>query len=112
MAYDEGLADRVRDLLIGQDEGQELKELKMFGGLAFMLNGNMACGVMNDDLIVRLDKERASQAFEDPHTRPFDFTGKPLGGFVVVAPAGIEDDTDLALWVKKATEFAESLPPK
>ncbi len=106
MAYDEGLAERVRDLL---ELHGDLKEQKMFGGIAWMLRGNMACGVMGDELIVRLSKEDRAEALAEPGVREFDFTGKPLSGFVVVRP---ESDEDLGSWVETGAAYAASLPPK
>ena len=110
MAYDEQLARRVREVL-ASEEG--LTERKMFGGIAFMLRGNMCCGVMSSDLILRVGAEEAQWALrEDPHTRLFDFTGRPMAGMVVVGPAGSERDEDLASWVGLARRFTASLPPK
>lgn len=108
MAYDEALADRVRDLLSLREE---LTERKMFGGIAFMIGGNMACGVLGDELIVRLGDD-AEQALVQPHTRVFDFTGRPARGMVVVAPEATADDDDLAGWVDAGADFAASLPAK
>ena len=108
MAYDEELAERVRDLLSVR-EG--FTERKMFGGIAFMLGGNMACGVLGEDLIVRLGDE-AERALAEPHTRVFDFTGRPSRGIVVVGRDAIAADSDLAGWVDAGADFAASLPPK
>jgi hypothetical protein len=109
MAYDEGLAQRIRELL---SEQPGLVEKKMFGGIAFMLHGNMACGVLGDDLMVRVGPERHQPALDRPHTRPFDFTGKPMAGWVVVAAQGVEADEALEEWVQQGVEFALSLPAK
>ena len=109
MAYDEGLADRVREALSAHSD---LSEREMFGGIAFMLAGNMACGVIGDDLMIRLGKEDAAKALEEPHTRPMDFTGKPMKTTVYVDPGGTASDSDLGGWVEAGAEFAESLPPK
>jgi hypothetical protein len=109
VAYDEALADRVREAL---SDRQELSEREMFGGIAFMLAGNMACGVIGDDLLVRLGKEDAAKALEERHVRPMDFTGKPMKTTVYVDPAGTASDSDVAGWVDAAAGFAESLPPK
>jgi hypothetical protein len=109
MAYDVGLAQRIRELL---SEQPELVEKKMFGGIAFMLHGNMACGVLGDDLMVRVGPDRHQPALDRPHTRPFDFTGKPMSGWVVVAASGVESDEDLESWVQQGVEFALSLPAK
>lgn len=109
MAYDDDLADRVRDVLAPR---LDLSERKMFGGIAFMIGGNMAVGVIDDDLMVRLDPADAERALAEPHTRPMDFTGKPMKGMVFVDSAGTEADEDLAGWVDAGADFAAALPPK
>ncbi|MHC5066920.1 MAG: TfoX/Sxy family protein [Planctomycetota bacterium] len=83
----------------------------MFGGLAFMLHGNMACGVLGDCLILRLGSG-FENALGHPHTRPFDFTGRPMRNFIVVEPAGARSLSSLKTWVNKAADYAMSLPPK
>lgn len=108
MAYDDQLAARVRALLA---ERTDVREQKMFGGLTFMVGGNMCCGVNGGELIVRLDPDRAEEALARPHARPMDLTGRPLRGFVTVRPAGLEGDR-LKRWVQEAVDCAESLPPK
>ena len=109
MAYDEGLAHRVRDLLA---ERPGLIEKKMFGGIAFMLQGNMACGVNKEDLIVRVGPEQYEAALATPHARPFDITGRAMKGWVMVGPEGYEADDALEAWVRQGIDFALSLPPK
>jgi len=109
MAYDEGLAQRVRDVLEGHPA---LVEKKMFGGVGFMLQGNMACGVNDDHLIVRVGPASYDEAVVRPHARPFDFTGRPMKGWVMVGPDGYESDSDLESWVQQGVEFALSLPAK
>ncbi len=109
MAFDERLADRVREL-VGGREG--FSERKMFGGIAFMLHGNMCCGVIGDDLIVRLGDEAGPQALEEPHVREFDFTGRPMKSTVLVEPVATASDEELAGWVDAGADFASSLPPK
>jgi TfoX/Sxy family transcriptional regulator of competence genes len=109
MAYDEGLAHRVRDIM---NEEPGLVEKKMFGGVGFMLNGNMACGVNKDDLIVRVGPDRYEQTVIQPHARPFDFTGRPMKGWVMVGPDGVSAEDDLKNWVTQGITFARSLPPK
>jgi TfoX/Sxy family transcriptional regulator of competence genes len=84
----------------------------MFGGIAFMLAGNMAVGVIGEDLMVRLDPADAEKALEEPHTRPMDFTGKPMKKMVYVDPQGTEREEDLAAWVEAGADYASSLPPK
>ncbi len=109
MAYDEGLAERVRQAL---GERAELSERKMFGGLAFMLAGNLCCGVIRDDLILRTFPEDAEAALDEPDVREFDVTGRPMTGFVFVGPGATATDEDLRGWVERAVAFAETLPPK
>jgi TfoX/Sxy family transcriptional regulator of competence genes len=109
MPYDEKLADRVRGVLARQ-EG--LTEKKMFGGLSFMLRGNMCCGVVRDDLMVRVGPKQHEEALAEPYARPMDFTGRPLKGMVYVGPEGYCSEESLAKWVKRGVDFATSLPPK
>jgi len=108
MAYDEKLAERVRDVLAGE-EG--VSERKMFGGIAFMVDGHMACGIVGDDLMVRLGAEGAEEALGRAHVRPMDFTGRPLTGMVYVEPAGVRGAV-LGDWVRRAAAHARSLPRK
>lgn len=108
MAFDEALADRVRDVLAARPE---LSERKMFGGIAFMVSGNICCGVIGEDLMVRLGDD-GERALAEPHTRPMDFTGKPMKTTVYVDPAGTGDDAELARWVEAGADYAASLPPK
>ncbi len=109
MAYDEGLAERVRKALAPQTD---VVEMKMFGGLCLLKSGNMCCGVHGDSLIVRMSPECAAAALRRKHTRPFDMTGRPMKGFVVVAPAGVRSAAALAQWVRQGVDFAASLPAK
>ena len=109
MAYDEQLAERIRQALAGR-EG--LTEKKMFGGMAFMLNGNMCCGIVGDELMLRVGPERFEETLARPHARPMDFTGRPMKGMVYVGPQGIKSDAGLAAWLRLGVEFAATLPPK
>ena len=109
MAFDEKLADRVRDALPPHDS---ITERKMFGGIAFMIAGNMCCGVLGDDLIVRLGNEEGERALAEPHTRPFDFTGRPMKSTLYVSGERLREDPDLSAWVGRAVDFCLSLPPK
>jgi TfoX/Sxy family transcriptional regulator of competence genes len=109
MAFDEALADRIREVLAARPA---LSERRMFGGIAFMLAGNMAVGVVGDDLMVRLDPADAERALAEPHTRPMDFTGKPMKNMVYVDPEGTASDEELAAWVEAGADYASSLPPK
>lgn len=109
MAYKEDLAQRVRDLL---SEQSGYVEKKMFGGIGFLLHGNMACGVLEDQLIIRVGPERYEQARLAPWTQPLDRSGRPMTGWVTVFSEGYQDDQDLARWVDQGVEFALTLPPK
>ena len=84
----------------------------MFGGIAFLLNGNMCCGVHRDEMIVRLAPDETERALEAPHTHLFDLTGRPMKGWILVRPKGLVTDTALAKWIGVAAQFAGSLPPK
>ena len=84
----------------------------MFGGICYLFNGNMACGILNDDLIVRVGPERYQHYLSKPHTRKFDITGRPMKGWVMVDYNGLESDNDLSAWLRLGVEFALSLPPK
>ena len=109
MAYDEGLAQRVRELL-GEQPG--FVEKKMFGGIGFILHGNMACGINQENLIVRVGPDQYEAALTRPNTRVFDITGRPMTGWVTVEPDGYESDEALTEWVRQGVDFARSLPPK
>lgn len=111
MAYDEGLAQRIRELIEDNTEYQ-YNEKKMFGGICYLLNGNMACGILNEDLIVRVGAEKYEDYLKKPHTRKFDITGKPMKGWVMITYKGLESDKDLLKWVRLGVDFALSLPPK
>jgi hypothetical protein len=109
MAYDEDLADRIRDLL-GPLPG--LHEQKMFGGLAFMLHGNMCVGVHGPDMIARLATDDGERALAEPGVRMMDITGRPMAGWLFIAPEVTGDDGTLRDWVERCVAFASSLPPK
>ena len=109
MAFDSALAERIRKRL-GKRAG--LTEKKMFGGLAFLMRGNMCCGVHGSELIVRLDHAESDRALKQPHTRLFDISGRPMKGWLLVGPGGVATDADLGRWVERAAGYAGSLPPK
>lgn len=109
MAYDEGLAQRVRELL---EPYRGALERKMFGGLAFMLDGNMCVGIVGDELMVRVGPDRYDEALAQPHAREMTFTGRAMRGMVYVDPDGLDDDDALAAWVQQGVDHARSLPPK
>lgn len=109
MAFDEGLAERVRELLRGR---RDFSERKMFGGLAFMSRGHMFAGILGDTLMARVGPDQYAEALRQPGARQMDFTGKPMKGYVYVAPEVIEEDTALQRWIEQCLKFVASLPPK
>ncbi|MEU6201441.1 TfoX/Sxy family protein [Streptomyces sp. NPDC047061] len=109
MAYDEGLAERIRRHL-GADP--DITEKRMFGGVAFLHSGNMAVGVTGDDLMVRVGPEATDAALARPGARIFDMTGRPMRGWVVVASSAVTEDGVLSEWIGQGYAFAASLPPK
>jgi TfoX/Sxy family transcriptional regulator of competence genes len=109
MAYDEELAERVREVLAARSG---VSERKMFGGIAFMVEGNMACGVLGENLIVRLGDEEGAKALSEEGVRPFDFTGKPMKGIVYVSPERTAHVAGLGEWVDAGADYAASLPAK
>jgi TfoX/Sxy family transcriptional regulator of competence genes len=109
MSYEEQLATRVRHALAGQ---RDVAEKRMFGGVCFMVNGAMCCGVLKADLIVRVGAARYAEAMSRPHTRPFDFSGRPAKGMVYVSPEGIRSDASLAVWIQLALAVRREAQPK
>ena len=109
MAYDDALADRVRAQLAGEPD---LTERKMFGGIAWLLGGNLAVGVRGEDLMVRVGADGAPAALERPHARRSYMGEREMKGWILVAPDGVAEDADLADWVRRGTEYARSLPAK
>ena len=109
MAYDEKTAKRIRAVLSTR---RGVTEQKMFGGVAFMINGHMACGVIDERLVLRLGEDGAALALNRKHTSPMDFTGKPLRTMVYVDPAGFRTAAALRRWVDDAVAFARTLPAK
>lgn len=108
MSYDQKLADRIRRAVGPRDD---VEERKMFGGLAFLRGGRMFCGIAKDDLMVRVGPEGYEEALQKPHVRPMDFTGRPMKGYVFVAPAGRRTDAALRAWVNLSASFVGTLPP-
>ncbi len=108
MAYDEKLADRIRDLLA---DASGVSEREMFGGLAVMLDGHMCCGVVGDELVLRLGREGAKAALQHPNVRPMDFTGRTISTMVFVSRDGFRGRA-LRPWVEEAAAFVHALPPK
>jgi TfoX/Sxy family transcriptional regulator of competence genes len=109
MAYDKNLASRIKAVL-GDHSGFTSK--KMFGGVGYLLNGNMACGVHKDFLIVRVGPDRYQEALDQAHTKMFDITGRPMTGWVMVEPEGCVTEDNLRDWVQKGVNFASTLPAK
>ncbi|MGW1748939.1 TfoX/Sxy family protein [Streptomyces sp. NPDC002092] len=109
MAYDEGLAERIRQHL-GADPG--VAEKRMFGGIAFLLHGNMAVGVTGDHLMVRVGPDATDAALARPGARLFDMTGRPMRGWVVVDSSAVTEDETLGEWIDEGYAFAAGLPPK
>ncbi len=109
MAFDEKLAARVRRMLADR---RDVTEKKMFGGIAFLVGGNLCCGVNGDELMVRVGPDAYEKALARPHARPMDFTGRPLTGFVYVGTKGFASGPALRAWVDRGLAFAASLPSK
>ncbi|MEU3334905.1 TfoX/Sxy family protein [Streptomyces sp. NPDC006668] len=109
MAYDEGLAERIRGRL-GADP--DITEKRMFGGIAFLHRGNMAVGVSGDDLMVRVGPDATDEALARPGARIFDMTGRPMRGWIVVAASAVAEDEALGEWIGQGHAFAASLPPR
>ena len=109
MAFDEGLAQRVRDRLGARPD---LTERKMFGGMAFMTSAHMLVGVIGDDLICRVGPEAMDDALARPGARVFDTTGRAMTGWVLVDGLAVAEDDDLAEWIERADRFVRTLPPK
>ncbi len=109
MPYDEALASRVRKLLGGK---RTLTEKEQFGGIGFLVRGNMACGVLKQSLLVRVGPDRHAEAMGMKGAGPFALTGRPSKGWVLVGPSGLKSEASLAKWVEMGVEFAGSLPAK
>jgi TfoX/Sxy family transcriptional regulator of competence genes len=109
MAYDEGLAQRLREIFEGRND---IVEKKMFGGIAYMAHGNMCCGIIGDTLMARVGPEQYAAALKKPHAREMTFTLRPMKGFVYVDPPGFETDKALKAWVKLCDKYVATLPIK
>ena len=109
MAFNESLAARIRDALARK---KNIEEKKMFGGVGFLLNGNMLVGVWKDSLIVRIGPDEGDDALLEPHVKAFDITGRPMKGWVLVGPEGLEDNDQLNEWIQRAVKFVGKLPKK
>ena len=109
MAFSEALAERVRHLLARR---KHVEEKRMFGGVGFLLHGNLLVGVWKDSLIARLGPDNHDDALLEPHVREFDITGRAMKGWVLVGPEGVEGDEQLGAWIERATKFVNALPEK
>lgn len=108
MAYDLALSNRLQAALINHP----VNEKRMFGGVAFLLNGNMLVGVHGDNLIARVGPGNYEGCLLRPHTKPFDMTGRPMSGWVEVLPPGLVEDPDLVELINLCIEYNKALPPK
>ncbi len=109
MPYNEKIDERITKIV---SRWKNVEAKKMFGGVCHLLNGNMVCGVHKDYLILRLGEKAAAQALKQSHTRPFDITGKPMKGWVMVEGKGFKTDDSLKSWLNNAKTFVRTLPPK
>lgn len=109
MAYDEGLAQRIREHL--QDQ-TDVEEKKMFGGLCFMISRHMCCGILGDKMMARVGPDRYNERLQKEHARTMDFTGKPMKGMLYVEPGGLQSDQHLSEWIEVCLKYIQTLPPK
>jgi TfoX/Sxy family transcriptional regulator of competence genes len=109
VAYDEKLADRVREIV---QESADPVERKMFGGVAFMVGGHMCVGVINKNLVLRLGGDEGAVALKNPSVRPMDFTGRPMKNFLYVSPKATKGEKDLRKWIARGLTYVATLPPK
>ncbi|MGD9721154.1 MAG: TfoX/Sxy family protein [Pirellulales bacterium] len=109
MVYSKSLVARIKDALAGR---RGVVDKKMFGGVGFLLHGNMLVGVWEHSLIARLGPEQGAAALDEPHVRAFDVTGRPMKGWVMIDPDGIDSDAQLRAWIERAMEFVVTLPAK
>ena len=109
MAFDESLAGDIRDVLARK---LNIEEKKMFGSMGFLLNGNLLVGVWKDSLIVRVGPDAYEEALLEPHVKEFDITGRPMKGWIMVEPEGVEEDDQLKDWIERANKFVETLQKK
>jgi TfoX/Sxy family transcriptional regulator of competence genes len=109
MAFDEALAERIRQRLARR---KNIVEKKMFGGVGFLLNNNMLVGVWKNSLIVRLGPDESEDALKEPHVKEFDITGKSMKGWVLVEPQGVAQNDQLSDWIQRAMTFVKTMPAK
>jgi TfoX/Sxy family transcriptional regulator of competence genes len=106
MPYDESLADRIRRAMSARTD---VTEKKMFGGVAFLLHGKMFCGIVKDELMVRVGPENFEKALDEPHVRPMNFTGRPMNGYVFVEPEGCLSEKEVGIWAERGAGFVATL---
>ena len=109
MPYNEEIDARIRKIVRCWENSSAKK---MFGGVCHLLDGKMVCGVYQDYLILRLGEKASLEALKLPHTKPFDITGRPMKGWVMIDGSGFETDAKLKFWLNKARDFVKTLPPK
>ena len=109
MAFDEALARRIRQRLARR---KNVEDRKLFGGIGFLLNGNLLVGVWKVSLVVRLGEEEGEEALKEPHVKEFDITGRPMRNWVLVGPEGVQDEEQLSGWIRRAVKFVGTLPAK
>ncbi len=109
MSYDPALADRLRRFL---SRRRDLSEKRMFGGLGFLHRGNLAFAIWKESLVIRVGRERYDAALREPHVSEFDVTGRPMTGWILVAPAGLTTDAGLKAWLERGLDFVRGLDPK
>jgi TfoX/Sxy family transcriptional regulator of competence genes len=109
MAFSEALAERIRRRLARR---KAVEEKRMFGGVGFLLRGNLLVGIWKDSLVVRLGPDEGEEALKEPHVQEFDITGRPMKNWVLIEPAGIADDEQLGEWINRAEKFVRTLPAK
>jgi len=109
MGYDQRLCERIRASL---PRGKRFEEKKMFGGVGFLLNGNMCVGIWRESLIVRLGPEEGEIALREPYVKEFDITGRAMKGWAMVLPQGLEGEDCLRFWISRAVQFVGKLPKK
>ena len=109
MVYDQKLDSRLQKIVL---QWNNTGKKKMFGGICYLLNGNMVGGIYKDSIILRLGEKNANSALKLPHFKPFDITGRPMKGWVMIAQNAFKNDEDLVFWLEKAKKFVENLPAK
>jgi TfoX/Sxy family transcriptional regulator of competence genes len=109
MAFDDGLAERVRELLA---DTSGVVEKRMFGGLAFLINGHMCCGIVGSELMLRVGPKQYDEVLSIPYVRQMDFTGRPMKGFVFISEKGFEEEAQLNEWILRSLMFVHTLPEK